>query len=187
MVALAHLTVIRADLPRWLNWPSGALYIGHSRFALLVGGKPRRLAIPSDSQTFTVIIYSLLLGTHEFSISLTPKENGDYRYECRCRRGAYLKALLNSILIMITLMLSCWLGSVILTSLRVSILDLLSTISSMTAIGSALVPILYRVVLAITSKLGGTIIGGVAFLGCTRRLRHKLCEQRPYFLIAVAE
>ena len=133
----AYLTVIRTDLPRWLNWPSGALYTGRSRFALLIGGRARRLAIPCGIQTFTVVVHSLLLGVHEIRVILTVEEGGDYRYECRCRRDAYTKALLSSALYVMSIMLSCWIGSVISPVLREPMLELLPTIFAMSITGPA--------------------------------------------------
>lgn len=158
------------------------LYTGRSRFALLIGGRARRLAIPCGIQTFTVVVHSLLLGVHEIRVILTVEEGGDYRYECRCRRDAYTKALLSSALYVMSIMLSCWIGSVISPVLREPMLELLPTIFAMSITGPALVPILHRVVSAITSELGGTIIGGVVFLWSTTWLRRGLFQQSPYFL-----
>ena len=79
MLPRAYLTVSRSDLPSCLAWPSGELLIGRSRVALLVGGKPRRIQVPSGNQAFTVVIYSIVPGGHEIPINIIVEDGGEYR------------------------------------------------------------------------------------------------------------
>jgi hypothetical protein len=183
MLPRAYLTVSRLDLPCCLAWPSGELLVGYSRVALLVGGKPRRIQVPPGNQTFTVVIYSILPGAHEVTITFTVEEGGDYRYGCRVRHGAYMKGLARMAGFILSSAAACWLGHLIVPLLRGPMLDLqLQAILATPHLNPALVPILYRLVLAITSELSGLTVGGAVFLWITRSIRAELWGSRVYDL-----
>jgi hypothetical protein len=179
----AYLTVARSDLPAYLSWPSGELHTGRSRVALLVGGKPRRRRVVPGNQTFTAVVYSILPGTHEITFDLTVEEGGDYRYVCRADSRAYRRAVARAVGFLLSLAAACLFGKLTVPMMRGPLLDVESQIiSAIPHLNSALVPILYRSVLAITSELGGVIVFGGAFLWATRGFRAKMCSQCLYYL-----
>jgi hypothetical protein len=183
MLPHAYLTVSRSDLPSWLAWPSGELFIGHSRVALLAGGKPRRVQVPAGEQTFTVAVYSILPGAHEITFTFTVEEGGDYRYGCRLLRGARKGALIRMAGLVFSIAAACSLGRLIMPILREPMIGVLQrAILATPHINPAFVPILYRSARAITSELSGITIGGAVFLWATRTFRGQLCGQCLYYL-----
>jgi hypothetical protein len=175
MHSSGHVTVYRSDLPTWLNWPSGKLLIGDSRVALLVGGKHRRLRVPLGTQHIKVVIYSFLPGSHDIMLTVAVEEGKDYRYRCHSIPGVSLRAHTQQAGLSVVMVCAMALGWLTVPALREQAIELqLRAVSAMPMLGSAIIPLLYRAALALTSELSGTVIGGIVFLWVTRGIRLNL-------------
>jgi hypothetical protein len=181
MLPRAYLTVNRSDLPKWLAWPSGELFIGRRRVALLVGGRPRQIQIPSGEQVFSVVIYSIMIGAHTITHTLIVEDGGNYRYRCRLIPGKRKRALSVMTGLVFSIATACWIGWLTVPLLRDPMLHLTSqALLAMPHVNPALIPLTHRSVLAATSKLSGVIIGGALFLWAIRKVRVVFWSQCLY-------
>jgi hypothetical protein len=185
MTARPTLTVRRSDLPTWLCWPCGEVWLGNRRVALLVGGKPRVISIPVGEQIVRVRIDGPLPGSGEIAVVLTVEDGGSYHYRFGLKRGELMRASCRLFLLLAGLGLACWAGQATLPLLQSPALQFLENVYLASPyFNPRFFPVVYRLVQCIFSIPGGAGVGSITFLIVTLPLRRALNARQIYDLEA---
>jgi hypothetical protein len=177
------LNVRRSDLPGWVFWNCGEVYLDGARVAFLVGGKRRSITVSPGRKLLAVRLDTLLWGSRNVEQVVFAENGESLQYRCgvapRSRAKAWLGALLN----WATLCSACWFGQAFAPLLRPHVLELCGRLyQTGLFLDPQSFPLCYRLIGHMFSVPVGGILGGLAFLNVTRKWHLSLESVSTCFL-----
>jgi hypothetical protein len=181
------ITVRRSDVPRWVPSLTGEVYLEDWRFAWLIGGRPRTIAIRPGRRLLRVrlpIGYPRMEAMRPIEV----EEGRSYRFECgvtvedlgRARVPLLVFAIATGLaggMVLIGIPLLRWPGRALLGRLYLN----------MPGVGNGFFLLLDRLITVLTEPTFAMFLAGIAFFvtlriahaASPRRLVAYLCEEEP--------